>query len=209
VRLAKAFFSSLRHGIGGDSERRMAWLMVVATVPAALAGVAGQEVVETRLGAPMLVAGQLIIFALVLWVAERFGRKQRGLEQASWTEGIVVGVAQAMALAPGVSRSGITITGGLALGLKREAAARLSFLLSIPIVGGTAAYSFLGLAKHHVVMPPGSAGMFVVGMAAAAASGYLCIRYFLRYLQTRSLAPFVVYRMLLGGAMLVVFGMVR
>ena len=209
VRLVKASAASLRYGIRDDPARRMAWMIVVATLPAAAAGVVGEDVIERTLGAPTLIAIQLIIFGFVLWGAEWLGRKRRALADTNWGDAIVVGVAQAVALSPGVSRSGITITGGLLRGLTREAAARLSFLISIPTVGGTAAYSFLKLAKDHVALPPGSVGMFVVGMLFAALSGYLCIRYFLRYLQTRSLAPFILYRILFGVAMLVGFRVVR
>ena len=133
------------------------------------------------------------------------------MDQAGWWDGILVGLAQALALAPGVSRSGITITTGLALGMKREAAARFSFLLSIPIVGGTAAYSFLRLAgaHGHTHLPPGAAGMFLVGMLAATLSGYLCIKYFLGYLQRGSLTPFVIYRICFGALLIGYFGLAR
>jgi undecaprenyl-diphosphatase len=208
VRLLSAFAASVRHGINGDTDRRIAWLIVIGTVPAAVAGLAAQEVIETTLGTPMLVAGELVVFAFVLWLAERWGRKQRVLSAVTWWDGILVGAAQAVALAPGVSRSGITITAGLARGMKREAAARFSFLLSIPIVGGTAAYSFAGLIKNQAAMPSGGPAMFAVGMVAAAASGYLCIHYFLRYLQTRSLTPFVIYRIGLGLALLGCYGLI-
>lgn len=157
----------------------------------------------------MLVSAQLIIFALILWLAERQGRKERGISDTAWADGIIIGAAQALALAPGVSRSGITITAGLARGLQRESAARFSFLLSIPIIGGTAAYSCLGLVRHPEVLPTGSLGLFAIGMVAAIISGYLCIRFFLRYLQTRTLTPFIIYRIGLGLLLLGWFGIGR
>jgi len=202
VRLFRAFAASLRHGVGGDADRRLGWVMVVGTVPAAVAGVVGQEVIETKLGEPVLVAGLLIIFGMVLWLADWRAAGLRGMRDVSWWDGVVVGAAQAMALAPGVSRSGITITAGLALGMTRETAARFSFLLSIPIVGGAAIYGFLDVAKRSQALPLESVLIFAVGMVAAALSGYVCIRFFLRYLQTRRLLPFIVYRLALGIGLL-------
>ncbi len=202
VRLFRAFAASLRHGVGGAADRRLGWVMVVGTVPAAVAGVVGQEVIETKLGEPVLVAGLLIIFGMVLWLADWRAAGLRGMRDVSWWDGVVVGAAQAMALAPGVSRSGITITAGLALGMTRETAARFSFLLSIPIVGGAATYGFLDVAKRSQALPLESVLIFAVGMVAAALSGYVCIRFFLRYLQTRRLLPFIVYRLALGIGLL-------
>jgi undecaprenyl-diphosphatase len=208
IRLFRGFISSLPHGIKGDPDRRLPWLIVFGTVPAAIAGVAGEDTIEDLLRqTPELIAALLIAFGLLLWLAEWRGRKVRQLSDASWWDGILVGVAQAMALAPGVSRSGITITAGLARGMTRETAARFSFLLSIPIVGGAALYSFVGLAREPIALPAGSTLVFIVGMLAAAVSGYLCIRYFLRYLQKRALAPFVIYRVILGIALLAWFGL--
>jgi len=202
MRLLGALASSLRAGIRGQPDRRLAWTIVIGTIPAAIAGLAGEEVVENRLGAPMLVVAQLIVFALLLWLADARGRKTRTITRADWGDGVIIGIAQAVALAPGVSRSGITITAGLMRAMTRESAARFSFLLSIPIVGGTAAYSFLGLIRHPSLLPAGSWSLFAVGLLAAAVSGYLCIRCFLRYLQTRTLRPFVWYRILLGLVLL-------
>ncbi len=208
LRLFRAFASSLLHGINGDPERRLAWLIVLGTVPAAVAGVAGEDTVESLLRqTPRLIASLLIAFGLLLWLAEWRGRKLRQLSDASWWDGILVGIAQAMALAPGVSRSGVTITMGLARGMKRQTAARFSFLLSIPIVGGAASYSFTSLARKPLALPPDTAVVFLVGMLAATISGYLCIRYFLRYLQTRALAPFIIYRLVVGVALLAWFGL--
>ena len=207
LRLLRSFALSLRFGLAGDPERRLAWLIVLGTIPAAVAGVLAGDIIETRLGAPMLVAGQLIAFAFLLWLADWRGRRLRRLDQTSWADGLLVGCAQALALAPGVSRSGITITTGLALGLTRETAARFSFLLSLPIVGGAALYSLAGLARGPAALPQGSLPLFAVGTLAAVISGYLCIRFFLRYLQTHSLAPFVYYRLALGLLLLGYFGL--
>ena len=205
-RLSSAFFVASRRGDAPVQERRLAWIIVVATIPAALAGVLGEEVVEAHLReGPMIVAGLLIAFGVILWAAEARGRKARGLDELRWSDGILIGLVQALALAPGVSRSGITITMGLARGMRRETAARFSFLLSIPIVGGAAVYGLLSVVRDFGALPEGSGPIFAVGFMAAAVSGYLCIRYFLHYLQTRSLAPFIIYRLLVGVVLLVWF----
>lgn len=202
MQFARAFIVSLRHGIAGLPERRIAWLIVIGTIPAAIAGVLGEKAIEEKLGTPALIAAQLVVFAVILGAADWWGRKARRLDAVGLIDGLSIGVAQALALSPGVSRSGVTITTGLFLGLTRETAARFSFLLSIPIVGGTAAYSLLRVLAHPETVPPGSGVMFAAGLVTAAVSGYFCIRYFLRYLQTRSLVPFVVYRIALGAALL-------
>jgi undecaprenyl-diphosphatase len=209
VRLLSAFFTSLRHGLKYDPDRRLAWAIAIGTIPAAIAGVKGEKIIEEKLGTPALIAAELIVFALLLWLADRRGRKRRDIGSANISDGIVIGIAQTLSLAPGVSRSGITMTAGLMRSMTRETAARFSFLLSIPIVGGTAAYSLVSLIRHPSILPPGSASLFLVGTLAALISGYLCIRYFLRYLQTRTLMPFVVYRILLGVAILAWSGMHR
>ena len=208
ARLFRALGSSVRRGIAGDPERRLAWLIVIGTIPAAVAGAAWESAIEARLrDAPMLVAALLVAFGLLLWLAEWRGRKTRKLAEATWWDGVLVGFAQALSLAPGVSRSGITMTAGLARGMSREAAARFSFLLSIPIVGGVAAYSLLGLAGEAGERLAAAAPIFACGMLTAAVSGYLCIHYFLRYLQRRALAPFVLYRLVVGAGLLLWFAL--
>jgi undecaprenyl-diphosphatase len=210
VRLVGAFFSTFRHGIAGVADRRLAWIILLATIPAALAGVLGEDVIEAQLrGAPMVVAGLLIVFGLILWAAEWHGRKARALSATGWADGMLIGLAQALSLAPGVSRSGITMTAGLARGMTRETAARFSFLLSIPIIGGAALYGLHGAATDLSSLPEGAVSIFAVGFLSAAISGYLCIRYFLRYLQRHAFAPFVIYRLAVGGLLLIWLGVVR
>ncbi len=127
------------------------------------------------------------------------------MSRVSWAEGIIVGCAQLLSLAPGVSRSGITMTAGLWRGMTRETAARFSFLLSIPIIGG-AFIAALGDAAHGLRgLPADAAAMFAIGFATAALSGYLCIRFFLRYLQQHSFKPFIIYRVALGAFLLIWF----
>jgi len=208
ARLLDAFFTSFRRGLGGVPERRLAWIILIATIPAAVAGVSAESVIEANLRqAPSIVASLLVIFGLALWLAERVGRKLRETRQIGWVDGIIIGLFQALALAPGVSRSGITMTAGLARGLTRETAARFSFLLSLPVIGGAALFGLHEAAQNAASLPPGSTPIFTVGFFSAGISGYLCIRYFLAYLQRRSLAPFIVYRVALGVLLLVWFAL--
>jgi undecaprenyl-diphosphatase len=209
ARLLSAFLASLRHGVGYDPERRLAWAIALGAIPAGVAGVMAERIIEDALSAPLLVAAELIVFAVLLWLADRNGRKRRDLSSAGISDGLVVGVAQALALAPGVSRSGITMTACLMRGMTREAAARFSFLLSLPVVGGAAVYSSFSLLSYPGTLPNGAVPIFLVGLVAALISGYLCIRYFLGYLQRHTLTPFVIYRIVLGIALLVRFGFHR
>ncbi|MBN1458276.1 MAG: undecaprenyl-diphosphatase UppP [Armatimonadetes bacterium] len=208
LRLGSAFLTSFRHGVAEVPERRLAWIIVVATIPAALAGVLGENAIEEYLReAPMIVAGLLIVFGLVLWLADWRSRRTRELQETGWLDGVLIGVGQALSLAPGVSRSGITMTVGLAFGMTREAAARYSFLLSLPIIGGAALYGFHSMVGELNHLPEGGLSVFAVGFLTAAVSGYFCIRYFLSYLQRHALAPFVIYRVVVGAFLLVWFAL--
>ena len=182
-------------------ERLLLWFMIAATIPAGLVGAVLQKRIETTFRAPALVAAMLIIVAIVMLIAERVGRYSKPLSQISFVDAMTVGVLQAFAVIPGVSRSGITISGGLFRNFTRDAAARFSFLLSTPIIAGAAL-----LKLHHVMkegLPPGMATGFAVGMIVSAIVGYATIAWFIRYLQTKTLRPFVIYRIILGVAILV------
>ncbi len=204
--LVWGFGASLRGGIGSVPERRLAWVLVVATIPGGVAGWLGQDTIEGVFRrAPMALAALLVVFGLILWAADRRGRKERELGQVGWLDGVLMGCAQALALAPGVSRSGVTMTAGLLRGLTREAAARFSFLLSLPIIAGALFFGVEEVMTAAGGLPAGSLAAFALGFASAAVSGYFCIRYFLSYLQRRALAPFVVYRVAVGVFLLVWF----
>ena len=174
--------------------------MIAATVPAAIAGALLEKKIETTFRAPALVAAMLIIVAMIMWMAERSSKFTKPLSDIDLTDALTVGVLQAFAVIPGVSRSGITITGGLFRNFTREAAARFSFLLSTPIIAGAAL-----LKLHHVMktgLPPGMATGFAVGIIVSAIVGYATIAWFIRYLKTRTLTVFIVYRILFGIAVL-------
>ena len=178
------------------SERRLLWYMIAATIPAGLAGALLEKRIETSFRSPVLMASMLIIVAIVMWLAERASRFQKPLSQIGFGDAMIVGVLQAFAVVPGVSRSGITISGGLFRNFTREAAARFSFLLSTPIIAGAAL-----LKLHHVMkegLPPGMVMPFVVGIVVSAVVGYATIAWFIRYLGAKTLTVFVVYRILFG-----------
>ena len=185
-------------------ERRLLWFMIAATIPAALAGALLEKHIETTFRGPALVASMLIIFAVIMWVAERMSKFEKPLPQIGLGDALTVGVLQAFAVIPGVSRSGITITGGLFRNFTREAAARFSFLLSTPIIGGAALFKLHHVMKHG--LPPGElapgTAAFVAGIVVSALVGYAVIAWFIRYLQTKTLTVFVVYRILFGIAVL-------
>ena len=202
ISILRSWFHSLRKRRVDNAEERLAWLLLIATIPAALIGAAFESFVEDALGKPILICILMIAFALVMLAADRLARLDKTIADLRWPGALGIGVAQAVALSPGVSRSGITMVTGLFLGLNREAAARFSFLLSVPVIGGAAALKGAELAKDG--LPAGTAVPFLVGMAAAAVSGFAAIWFMLRYLRTHTFTLFVVYRLAVAGALLLV-----
>lgn len=187
---------------GVEQPRRLLGLVVLATLPGALAGYALESYAETVFRAPRLVAAALLLVALVMWLADQMGEFNKKLNQVNLGDSIIVGLAQALAIVPGVSRAGITICTGMFRGLEREAAARFSFLLATPIIAGAAVYE---LAQVWVLgLPEGvSWPELAVGFAVSAATGFAAIAFMLRYLQRRTLKIFVAYRVVLGILVLV------
>jgi undecaprenyl-diphosphatase len=200
VRLVVAFLRSVRRRRIEGAEERTAWFIAAATVPAALIGAAGESFIADRLGEPWQIAIFLAAGAVLLWLADR--RPQtRHIDDLTLGRSFAVGLAQAVALAPGVSRSGITITAGRFLGLDRDSAARFSFLLLVPITLG--AVLFKGLTDVVLgELPPGSAGPFFVGVVASALSGFAAIVFLLRYVRTHSYDVFVAYRLVAAAVIL-------
>jgi undecaprenyl-diphosphatase len=175
---------------------RMVRFLIVATIPGGIAGALFERKVEDALRAPHIVATMLIVMALVLVAAELLGRRRKSLDELSWGDAITVGISQAFAIIPGVSRSGVTITTGLFRGMKRDTAAKFSFYLSTPLIGGAVAKKTLDILK-------GGAGLeqltpFIVGILASGIIGYLAIAFMMRYLQTHNTYLFVFYRIALG-----------
>jgi undecaprenyl-diphosphatase len=203
VRLARAWWQSVKRRQIVSADERIAWYVFIATVPAALAGAAGESFIEKRLGDPWQIAILLAVFAILLWVADRVPPR-RSMEDIGWKGALGVGLAQCLALMPGTSRSGVTITAARFLKLNRDDAARLSFLLLIPIVFGAAVLKGAKVAVDG--LPPGSAGPFVIGMLAAAVVGLVAIWGLLGYVRRHTYTVFVVYRLVLSAAILITIG---
>ena len=180
-----------------SSDRRMAVLLILATIPAAIAGVLMEHKAETVFRSPVLIAWALISLGVMLGGADILGKGTKSLNEMALATAFWIGAAQALALVPGISRSGITITTALFLGYRRDDAARFSFLLSIPIIAGA------GVLKcHEIFRSPDKAGL-ALGFLGAAVTGFAAIHFLLRYVRTRRYTPFVVYRLLLGVFILV------
>lgn len=201
LRLGVAFVkSALERKIGDDTDRRLAWLVVLGSIPGALVGLALEHAAETAFRAPWLIATTMGTMGLVLLAADRLGRRERALSSFSVRDALLVGLAQACAIVPGVSRSGSTITAARALGYDREAAARFSFLLAAPITAGA------GLLKVPKLFAAGPIDTnLLIAIAVSGVSGYLAIEVLLRYVRSRSYAPFVVYRLLFAASVLALF----
>jgi len=199
--LIAAWVRSLGRRSLADPMAKLAWLLLVSTIPAAIVGVALESFIEDRLGKPWIIAVAMIVFAGVMYLIDHIARLDRELDSLTWFDAVLIGCAQALALCPGVSRSGITMMTGLLLRLDREAAARYSFLLSIPVVGGAAAFKALEVAKNG--LPSGTAMPFLVGMISAALSGLVAIWFVLAYLKRHNFNLFVLYRIVVGVAVLI------
>jgi undecaprenyl-diphosphatase len=196
IALARAAVASLRERrLAGEDGRRLG-LLVVGTVPGAAIGYAFEHQAESVFRAPELTASALIVMGVILWVVDRRAGRARSLGSMRWRDAVLIGLAQACAIVPGVSRSGATITAGRALGFDRGGAATFSFLMSMPITAAAAA-----LKAPQALSAPDLTPV-LVGMVAAALSGWLAITVLLRFVQTRGLGIFAVYRVILGLAVL-------
>ncbi|MGJ0204395.1 undecaprenyl-diphosphate phosphatase [Leucobacter sp. gxy201] len=184
-----------------DPDALMGWWIILGTLPIVILGLLFQDQIETTLRSLWFVATTLIVFGLLLGLADWVGKKQLPIEGLTWKHGLIYGLAQALALIPGVSRSGGTITAGLLMGYKREAAARYSFLLAIPAVFGSGLYQLYKVLRE----PSGGApmSMTVVATVIAFVVAIFIIKFFMSYISKRSFMPFVVYRVLLGIAIII------
>jgi undecaprenyl-diphosphatase len=198
--LAEAAVASLTRRSMANPDARIAWAVVIATVPGALLGFFLEDVFERLFGMPRAAAGFLLVTAALLIVAEYAGRRDRLLTTVSWFDAILVGLAQALAIAPGISRSGATIAAGMLLGFEREDAARFSFFLAVPIMVGSGAYQAYKLATGATVNV--STTLVLLGMVAAAVSGYLAIASLMALVRRQRLTGFAVYCALLGTLVL-------
>jgi undecaprenyl-diphosphatase len=200
VRLGRAALRSVARRSVGDGDERLAWLLLVSSLPGAVVGAVLEATIGDALTQIWLIAVLLIVFGLVLLAADR-SRGTRRTEDFRLRDALIMGIAQSVALSPGVSRSGITITAGRWLGFDRDATARLSFLMSLPIIGGAALYQGVEVLVEGG-LPPGTAGAFVAGIASSGVTGAAAVWGVLRLVRTRSFTPFVVYRVVLGASVL-------
>jgi undecaprenyl-diphosphatase len=199
-----AWARSIRRRSISSVDERMAWLLVVGTIPGVVVGAATEDLIEETLGQIWLVALMLAVFGLILYVVDRRAVQMRTMEDLRLRDAVLIGLAQAAALQPGVSRSGATMTVGRALRMDRASAARFSFLLSLPIIFGAGA--FRGVRLLGEGLPPGTAGPFVWGMVASAVSGFLVIWGLLAYLRRHDFGPFVLYRLALAALVFALIG---
>ena len=180
---------------------RLLWYLVIATIPGALAGWRFEHAAEEQLRSPIIIGAALIVIGLFMWAGDWLGRRERDLGHVGLLDSFLVGVAQALAVIPGVSRSGVTMTAGLFRRMKRETAARFSFLLSTPLIAGAALKK--GLEIRHAGLPHDMRLPFLCGALVSALVGYLVIAVLIRYLERRTFKVFVVYRLVLGVILLV------
>jgi undecaprenyl-diphosphatase len=187
--------------MGGDEmikhNSSLLWMLVVGTIPGALAGMLFEKQADTAFRNPFVIGTMLIAVGILMWVADSSSRLVRDLSMVTFLDSLMIGVGQALAIVPGVSRSGITITTGLFRNLDREAAARFSFLLSTPIIAGAAGKALYNIHKQHGLHDLLTA-KFVVGVSVSALTGCIVIAWFLRYLHRSTLRPFVYYRIAFG-----------
>jgi undecaprenyl-diphosphatase len=198
ARIVVAWLGSLAGRRKGDPDARMGWLIIVGSIPIVVLGLLFQDDIETTLRDLRIVATALILFSLILYWADRVGAKKRELPELTVGHGIAFGFAQAMALIPGVSRSGGTITMGLFLGYSRSAAARYSFLLAVPAVLGSGFFQAYEALSGEVAGQGVSWGPTILATVIAFGVGLTVIAWLLRYLDRGSFTPFVVYRVILG-----------
>ena len=199
VTFTAAFLHSVRRRAIETTDQRIAWAIAIGTIPAVIVGGLGASFIGDNLGEPWMIGIQLIVFGALLSWADRLPQR-REFDRVSIRDGWRIGVAQVLALAPGTSRSGITITAARYLGFDRDTAARISFLLLIPAVAGATVYSALKAIQDG--LPGGVAGPMIVGTIASAISGYLAIAWLLRLVRTHSYQPFVLYRYFAGVVVL-------
>jgi undecaprenyl-diphosphatase len=201
----RTWLQIILHGFGiryGNDEMlrqnpRLLWLLAAGTIPAGVIGFLFEKQAESTLRSPILIGAMMILIGVVMWIGERVGSRQRDLGAISFTDSLAIGSAQALAVVPGVSRSGITITAGLFRNLDRVAAARFSFLLATPIIAGAAAKKLYDVLKHGGI-PVEMHIPFAVGILVSGISGLAVIAFFLRYLQRHSLNFFIYYRIVFG-----------
>jgi undecaprenyl-diphosphatase len=195
--IANGLGLSYRGSIPDERSRYLLWFLAVGTIPVLIAGAALKKYAEGPWRNLYVIGPVMIIIGIVLWIADRVGQEKTGLDEMSWSDALTIGIAQALAVVPGVSRSGITITAARFRHLNREASARFSFLLSAPAIAAAAGKDFLDLHREGGI-PPEMKVPYVVGVLVSAVVGIIVIAFFLQYLRRNTLTPFVWYRVIFG-----------
>lgn len=201
ISMTQAWFASVA-GRGLTPEAKLAWAVLFGTIPVGLAGLLFKDFIEENLRTAYVLASSTLVFALFLWWSDKTGRRQRDEYSINWKDVLFIGVAQALALIPGTSRSGATMTAALMMGMTRQAAARFSFLLSIPVIvlaGGLETISYLEHATLNDMQP------LMLGALLSGVSAYFCIHYFLKLLERIGMMPFVIYRIVLAVFLFAMF----
>lgn len=193
------FFRSWVNPAARSRESRLGWMIVIATIPVGIFGLLMEHLVETDLRAPLVIAATTIGFGVLLLAADKLGKRERDEYTINWRDAVIVGLFQAVAIIPGTSRSGSTMTAGLFLGLTRRASSRFSFLISIPTIVLSGGLLTLELLKSGM---PVDWSSLALGAGLAFVTAYLCIHYFLQFIERIGMLPFVIYRLLLGAAIL-------
>jgi undecaprenyl-diphosphatase len=202
--LIPAGLASIRdQSLRDEPDRKMAWLLVVATIPAVLVGPLLTDTIESWVREPARVAAMLCVGAAILWLADRWGSKVRDMDSMTFGGALVIGVAQVLALVPGISRSGVSIAAGLFEGLTREAAARFSFLMATPVVAGAGLWEARKLLTGEAGVQP-ETRLILIGFLAAATSGVFAIHFMLEFLKRQSVTVFVVYRVIAASVVFVI-----
>ena len=199
IAISGDFSRSLINPGARSRDARLGWMILIATLPVGLFGLLMKSLVETDLRAPLVIAATTIGFGVLLLAADRLGKRSRDEYAIGWRDALLIGIFQAMAIIPGTSRSGATMTAGLFLGLTRKAASRFSFLISIPTIILSGGLLTLDLIQSDT---PVEWGSIALGITLAFATAYLCIHYFLQFIERIGMLPFVIYRLLLGAAIL-------
>jgi len=201
LEILKSWFTlGFRSWAQQDSHSRMGWFIIVGTLPLVVLGLSFEDLIENDLRQLWIIAVTMIVFGLVLGYADRVGKRNYEITDLNWRSALIFGLGQALALIPGVSRSGGSITAGLLLGFSREAAARYSLLLAVPAVLGTGAYQFI---KSYGDLPDDLLGATILATVVSFISGYVVIGWLLKYLLRGSFMPFVIWRVLVGSGLLI------
>jgi undecaprenyl-diphosphatase len=181
-------------------NRRLLVSVIIATIPAGLAGYLLNDIVESYFRSPLIISISLIVVAVVMWIAEKC-RKDKDIDALTLPDSLLIGCAQVLALVPGVSRSGITISAGMFRNLARDSAAKFSFLLSTPVIGGAALLHLVKIVRHGESLDP---RILAAGILTSAVSGFLAIRFLMKFLKSSTLKPFVYYRIFLGIVIIII-----